>query len=159
MKDLNNKTFIRKRPAHLSNVDRNNDPTILFVTICTKDRKNVLANQKVHDILVDIWMNKATHYIVGKYIIMPNHIHLFCSPATLDANSVINWVGFWKRLVSQELKELDPLWQDDCWDTQIRNSDKYTEKWNYVKDNPVRKGLAKTADDWPFKGCLNELRW
>jgi hypothetical protein len=27
-----------------------------------------------------------------------------------------------------------------------------SEKWNYVRDNPVRAGLVSLADDWPYAG-------
>ncbi|MFL6519487.1 MAG: hypothetical protein ACJ8NS_04645 [Chthoniobacterales bacterium] len=26
-------------------------------------------------------------------------------------------------------------------------------------NNPVRHGLVKNAEDWPYQGVLNELRW
>ena len=35
----------------------------------------------------------------------------------------------------------------------------YTQKWHYVRENPVRKGLVKDADEWPFQGMLNVLPW
>ena len=35
----------------------------------------------------------------------------------------------------------------------------YDDKWEYVRNNPVRHGYATKADDWPYQGELNELRW
>ena len=29
---------------------------------------------------------------------------------------------------------------------------------NYVRDNPVRAGLARSAADWPFAGEIDDLR-
>lgn len=52
-----------------------------------------------------------------------------------------------------------PLFQRDCWDTQLRKGERYSEKWEYVRYNPVRKGLAGTPDDWPWQGELNVLSW
>ena len=95
-------------------------------------------------------------HIITSYTL---HIHLFCSPADPEAKSVQHWVAYWKRLASIRLKRLRPLWQRDCWDTQLRRGEAYADKWTYVKENPVRKGLVITAADWPFQGCLNELRW
>ena len=95
--------------------------------------------------------------MVGRYVIMPDHIHLFCSPATQDAVGVAQWVTYWKRLVSQQLPKLQPMWQRDCWDTQLRHHESYSEKWEYVGNNPVRAGLAAVADDWPYQGIVNHL--
>ncbi len=26
-----------------------------------------------------------------------------------------------------------------------------TEKWNYIRENPVSKGLMSAPDDWPYQ--------
>src|SRR6266576_2708973 len=51
------------------------------------------------------------------------------------------------------------IWQRDFWDTQLRRSENYDSKWQYVVDNPVRAGLAREADEWPFQGELSFLPW
>lgn len=51
------------------------------------------------------------------------------------------------------------LWQTDFWDTQLRHHERYEVKWEYVRQNPVRAGLVKQADEWPFQGEANLLRW
>ena len=149
---------IRHHPAHLPNIERHNQPVILFVTVCTKNRKPVLADARVHGVLESIWP-LARQYLVGRYILMPDHVHLFCSPAVHEPENVQKWVAYWKRLVSIELSDLAPLWQRDCWDTQLRHAHHYADTWAYVRANPVRKNLVSHEDDWPYQGCLNELRW
>jgi putative transposase len=148
----------RKRPAHLPNIERHNQPIILFVTVCTSDRREILTSERVHSSLVRLWA-QARQYHIGRYILMPEHLHLFCSPASREAENVKGWVAYWKRLASIELKELSPLWQRECWDTQLRDVGHYGDKWEYVVRNPVRKGLVSRSEDWPYQGCLNELRW
>ena len=148
----------RSRPAHLPNVRRHNQPVILFVTVCTNGRRDLLANQGVHDALLDVWP-QARQYRIGRYILMPDHLHLFCSPAVPEPENVKRWVAYWKRLASSQLRNLRPLWQRDCWDTQLRHVDHYDRKWEYVRENPVRKGLVSKSEDWSYQGCRNELRW
>ncbi len=157
---MNNEQMLsRKHPVHLPNVERHNQPVILFVTVCTDNRKPVLANNQMHTLVLAAWSN-AEHYRVGQYIIMPDHIHFFCSPALRYAEHVSHWVGFWKRYVSRHVEEsLKPLWQRECWDTQLRHQAHYSEKWSYVRNNPVRKGIVDLTDDWPYQGCVHELRW
>ena len=50
-------------------------------------------------------------------------------------------------------------WQSDCWDTQMRSQQHYHEKWEYMRQNPVRKGLVNRVEDWPWQGEMNVLRW
>jgi putative transposase len=103
----------------------------------------------------------ARSWLVGHYIIMPNHIHLFCAPATLPIEPLKQWVRYWKTLASRNWpqSEQHPIWQRDFWDTQLRREENYQAKWHYVRDNPVRAGLVTIPDNWLLKGELNILRW
>jgi hypothetical protein len=44
------------------------------------------------------------------------------------------------------------MWQPGFFDHVLRSDESYSQKWNYVRENPLRAGLARTADDWPFQG-------
>jgi putative transposase len=37
-------------------------------------------------------------------------------------------------------------------DHVLRSDESYDEKWNYVKENPVRAGLVQIASEWPYQG-------
>jgi REP element-mobilizing transposase RayT len=43
-------------------------------------------------------------------------------------------------------------WQPGFFDHLIRNDESYGDKWNYVRENPVRAGLVASAADWPYQG-------
>jgi hypothetical protein len=34
----------------------------------------------------------------------------------------------------------------------LRSDESYAEKWNYVRENPVRAGLVRNASEWPYQG-------
>jgi hypothetical protein len=46
----------------------------------------------------------------------------------------------------------------EFFDHILRSSESYSEKWNYVRDNPVRAGLVANANDWHWQGQIEELR-
>jgi len=175
--------------------------TILFVTVCTEGRKSILACRDMASIIVSAWAD-ADNWIVGLYVIMPDHVHFFCSPATCPPCDFHKWIMYWKRLATQMAARVDArppvdaarvdarppvdaarvdarpprdaargyarpprdahpprLWQSGCWDVQIRTGIQYKEKWEYVRNNPVRRGLVVNADDWPYQGRMNVLEW
>jgi putative transposase len=68
----------RRNPATGVLISRDR-PTILFLTVCTVHRTATLAEQIYHDALVQAW-TEADAWLVGAYVIMPDHIHLFCAP-------------------------------------------------------------------------------
>ncbi|MEO6846620.1 MAG: transposase [Chthoniobacterales bacterium] len=150
----------RKRPLHFPVTENSNQSLLIFVTVCTKDRKPILADPAIHALLRKWWSN-ATEWLVGRYVITPEHIHLFCAPNNLEVSSLRNWMAFWKNGVSREWpSEKDkPIWQRSFWDTQLRQGESYTEKWEYVRNNPVRHGLVTDTKTWPYQGEMNILPW
>ena len=150
----------RKHPVHLPSVERFNTPIIVFVTVCTKDRKAILANEPMHRLLTDAWRLK-TSWIVGRYMVMPDHIHLFCAPGESPAIPLKPWVKFWKSHAARFCPEREhaPVWQRDFWNTQLRRGENYSQKWEYVVHNAVRAGLVERAEDWLYQGELNVLCW
>jgi putative transposase len=150
----------RKRPPHFPGIDRFNQPVIHFVTVCTKDRRPVLASDLMHGIMRQAW-EAANSFMVGRYVLMPDHLHLFCSPVDPGPGYMETWVRYWKSLVTRRCPnvEMGQLWQRDFWDTQMRRGENYATQWDYVRFNPVRHGLVKDADKWPFQGEIHSFEW
>jgi REP element-mobilizing transposase RayT len=92
---------------------------------------------------------------------MPDHVHFFCAPE-LDAKTLPKFVGFWKEWTSKPIKRqlqgASLVWQEEFFDHVLRSSESYGEKWNYVRNNPVRAGLVENADHWSWQGQIEELR-
>jgi hypothetical protein len=45
-----------------------------------------------------------------------------------------------------------PHWQKDFFDHVLRSDESYSEKWQYMRQNPVRAGLVEKPEDWEFQG-------
>jgi putative transposase len=151
---------VRKRPAHFSTVQSGNRAQIVFVTLCTKRRRPLLANATAFSLILDAW-RKADRWLVGRYVIMPDHIHFFCAPNRVPPESLKSWVNFWRNNVTRGWSARGdlPLWQRDYWDRQLRRADSYAAKWEYVRNNPARHGHVSNSGDWPYQGELNILEW
>ena len=67
----------------------------IFLTVCTVKRERWLAQASVQRALQDIWQHTATAWLVSDYLLMPDHLHLFCAPHDLKF-TVERWIGFWK---------------------------------------------------------------
>ena len=133
---------------------------IVFLTVVTKNRKPILADDDAHATILEAWQ-VATKWLVGRYIVMPDHVHLFCAPGTQISEPLPLWAAFWKSESARTWPrpEESPIWQRHFWDTQLRRGESYDQKWEYVLANPVRAGLVSRVEDWPYQGELNELRW
>ena len=155
---------------HLRRLDRVwIDQPIYFVTTCTKDRRRILARNDIANILTDEWLGARDRHgwAVGRYVIMPDHVHFFCRPE-MDAKTLSEFIAAWKSWTARRINKIvaprsasaattSSLWQREFFDHVLRSSESYAEKWNYVFDNPVRAGLVTTADNWPYAGEVELL--
>jgi putative transposase len=146
----------RQHPAGGVHVDVGR-PTFVLLTVCAKDRKRWLACAEAHELLRKIWM-AADKWLVGNYVLMPDHLHCLVAPRVLGF-PFDPWVTYWKSRFSKSHNHTDWRWQTDEYHHRLRDGENYTEKWWYVRNNPVRRGLVENADDWPYQGMIHELRW
>jgi putative transposase len=45
-----------------------------------------------------------------------------------------------------------PHWQEGFFDHVLRSHESYSQKWEYVRMNPVRAHLSETLEEWPYQG-------
>ena len=82
----------KHRPLRLSEVFQRYDPPVYFVTFCTYRRRSLLASDRTHVAFVEFGRRASNFNIaVGRYVLMPDHVHLFVSG---DEGFVLGrWVG------------------------------------------------------------------
>jgi putative transposase len=136
------------------------DCPVYFVTACTAERRVLLTDKGIHEAFLAFAREAAGRRIrVGRYVLMPDHIHLFVAFAR-HSSTLSAWIKALKGTISQELRSQGlpgPFWQRGFFDHVMRSAESYEEKWTYVRENPVRAGLVKQSADWPFQGEIHRL--
>jgi len=127
---------------------------VFFVTLCTYRRRRMLATIAVNACFIQFAERAyAKHNIaVGRYVIMPDHVHLFVTGS--DDFDLGRWIGTLKQSLAKlviQKKASEPFWQCGFFDHVLRSEESYGQKWNYVRDN-LRAGLVEQAEDWPYAG-------
>jgi len=86
-----------------------------FVTTCAVKRRTILAALDVHNAIVGTW-RKASTWLVGRYVVMPDHIHLFCRAKWVDVPSLERWMRYWKSIVTKSIgAKSGEVWQRHHW--------------------------------------------
>jgi putative transposase len=94
------------------------------------------------------------HYDLYAYVVMPNHVHVLLNPrvplvritrgikgvSARDANGGLHRVG-------------QPFWQHESFDHWARNGAQLERIRSYIENNPVKAGLAKRPQDWPWSSA------
>jgi len=135
---------------------------IYFVTACTTRRRQLLASPAIHEGFTTFADSGSTHGAwIGAYVLMPDHLHFF---VTIDDRrlSLSDWMKSLKGTLSSKLGSdgvASPYWQKGFFDRVLRSSDSYSEKWSYVRKNPVRAGLVARWQEWPYVGEIFDLEF
>ena len=90
---------------------------------------------------------------------MPDHVHLFVALAP-DGLTLVKWVQVLRAVIGKNLLALGvnkPHWQEGFFDHLLRSSESYSQKWDYVRLNPVRAGLSRTPECWAYQGEIISL--
>jgi REP element-mobilizing transposase RayT len=141
--------MIKDRPRRLDFIYI--DQPLFFVTFCTRSLKRIPSLSCARDALEKYGRIGIEQFNIGlgRYVIMPDHVHLF---VRVGQDFILSsWIGGLKRAISVALKS-PRLWQPGFFDHILRSDESYAEKWNYVRDNPIRAGLVEMVDDWPYQG-------
>jgi REP element-mobilizing transposase RayT len=154
--------WFNRRPLRLEHLFTKLRP-FYFVTFNISTRSPMLARPEIHESFRAFGRKAHEKYdvAVGRYVIMPDHAHLFVAfPAT--GITLSQWIKSLRSVLGKELLRLGfqkPHWQEGFFDHLLRNSESYAEKWEYVRMNPVRAGLCRKPEDWPFQGEIVSIQY
>ena len=148
----------RQTPAKGVHIDPD-QPTILWVTRVLQSTGRLAGPRTRHDeLLHSVWLTDATAWLVGDYLLMPDHIHFFCGLRDSRV-TVEHWVAYWKDRFAKGHSQRTWVWQRGVFHHRVRSIQEYREKWTYMMENPVRKGLVTQWEDWPWRGRVHEFSW
>lgn len=119
----------------------------------------MLATESVHSAFLDFAIRgfEEKQIAIGRYVIMPDHLHLFVSGP--HEFRVEQWGRMLKLVLGRETgSRTSEIWERGFFDHVIRSAESYSQKWEYVRQNPVRAGLVERAEEWPYQGEIIEIR-
>jgi REP element-mobilizing transposase RayT len=148
---ITGRRFYRRNLPHFQSDFRS-----YYVTFVTEGRlvlppiaRDIVLQHIVFDHGRRMWLEVA--------VVMPDHAHLILTPS----NDPTGWSyalaeilkgikGCSSRNVNRVLGRLGTLWQHESFDHELRNDESVREKAEYICQNPVRWGLVKNVDDYPW---------
>ena len=107
-----------------------------------------------------IVLDACRHFDGDRYrlrcaVVMPDHVHLLLQPEEAGAgrwhslSSILHSIkSFTGNRINTLLGRKGTVWQDESYDRIVRNESELLEKWNYIRNNPVKKGLVCSPDEW-----------
>jgi REP element-mobilizing transposase RayT len=128
-----------------------------FVTMSCEHRKPVFLDGNSANWIAEVLRVEALlHlFLVDAYCVMPDHLHFLAFGKAPTSNL---------RVFAKSLKQKSAyvyqqenggrLWQKNYYDHVLRSSEESNDFAAYIWMNPVRKGLCKNFEDYPFSGSF-----
>ena len=120
-----------------------------FITINRQRRGlNQLARKEIAQPLFETVRHRQEKCLwwSNVFLLMPDHLQALLSfpPSNKPLRLVISK---WKEWTA---KQLGIDWQDDFFEHRLRREESRRAKADYILANPVRAGLVRHPEDWPF---------
>jgi putative transposase len=87
----------------------------------------------------------GTRYVLGDFVVMPNHVHLLVGGLPRDAmlKQVESWKKWTALRINEALGRRGRFWQDESFDHLVRNEASFGKFRHYIAQNPVKAGLRQ----------------
>lgn len=140
---------------------RNSEPDKLrgiartfFVSSKTFQGKALLQSERSALLFIDTLRSyvEAGKFIVHDFVVMPDHVHL---SITIDNMTSIEKAvqlikGGYSYRRKKELGDLGEIWQKGFSEVRITSRASFVKHREYIDQNPVKAGLAKTPEEYPY---------
>ena len=137
------------RPPRIPNLLPLENETMYFITMCVDGRRRVLDNASTWRSICDT-LHRLDRWRTLAAVAMPDHLHLITAPRQDRDESVSDFSRWFKRWLRETLHH-EWQWQEGCFDHLLRSGESANGRWEYIRQNPVRAGLAKLPSDWPWQ--------
>jgi REP element-mobilizing transposase RayT len=133
-----------------------------------------LKDEKVAAVVEDALLRRyANLYTLWAYVVMPNHVHVFLRPMLIARTEVcattqecmpLNKITrYLKGYSAREANKIlgctgQSFWQDESYDHWARDDDEFYRIIAYIENNPVKAGLARLPEDWPWSSAAERKR-
>jgi putative transposase len=125
-----------------------------FATTGSHMGRRVLQSERNAELLISVLRSLvAEHkFELHDFVVMPNHLHLLLTvhdQMTIEkAMQLIK--GRFSHRLSAELGYKGEVWQRGFSELQVMNRESFEKHREYIAQNPVKAGIAASADEYQF---------
>jgi REP element-mobilizing transposase RayT len=102
---------------------------------------------------------KLALYRLSRYVVMANHVHVLFWPQVRLSKITKAIKGFTAREANRLLGRTgEPFWQEESFDHWVRGDEEFNRIAHYIEQNPVKAGLVKRSEDWPWSSAFRRKK-
>jgi putative transposase len=142
------------RPSRNSRPDVIESPErTFFVTTRTNRGRKLLQSDRNAGLLIDVLRSyvAAGRFRLHDFVVMPDHIHLLITVGNdIAIERAVQLIkGRFSYRLKREFGYLGEVWQSGFSETRVEDEQNLKAHREYIAQNPIRAGLASSADEFP----------
>jgi len=98
-------------------------------------------------------IRRQKKYLLHEFVLMPDHFHLLLTPTVTLERALQMIKGGFSFRARKELGFGGGVWQSSSYDRRVRDAEEYFAFREYIRRNPVRRGLAVAAEKYPYSSA------
>jgi putative transposase len=133
----------------------NTGQSVYFITASTFQRRQLFQRELMAQLFVEILFGyrDKKNYLLHEFVLMPDHFHLLLSPTLSLERSLQLIKGGFSYRARKELGDAGEIWQSSYYDRRVRCVEEYFAFKNYIRQNPMKRGLAPTPEEYPYSSA------
>jgi REP element-mobilizing transposase RayT len=131
----------------------------IFITFCKANR--IAFTTDARDAILRHCLHDGKRYNLHAAVVMPDYVHLLLLPLRDEKGwpyslpTILKLVkGTSARSVNKLSGSSGPVWQEESFDHVLRSQESFEEKLEYLRQNPVRRGLVNKPEDYVVFGFM-----
>ena len=97
-----------------------------------------------------------SHYDLHAFVIMSNHVHVLLDALIHPSHIMRSLKGFTAREANLALGLTgQAFWQKESYDHWVRDDHEFERIRAYIENNPVKAGIAKAPEDYPWSSAAS----
>ena len=117
----------------------------------------VFQTERSPELFLDVLQSyrQQEKFSLHAFVIMPDHIHviLTLSEGVTIERSVQYLKGSFSFRAKREIGIEHRIWQPKYYDRRVRDQEECAAVLRYLEQNPVKRGLAERASEFPFSSA------
>ncbi len=126
-----------------------------FITSATYLKKSLFQSERMAICFLDVLENyrRQHKFLLHEFVLMPDHFHLLLTPTETLEKAVQLIKGGFSFRARKELGFGGEIWEHSFHDRRVRDWEEYCAFRHYIHLNPVKRGLASDAEEYPYSSA------
>jgi REP element-mobilizing transposase RayT len=146
-----------------------------YFTVCARHQGEPFRNDALAQIVIDslLWTKRHYDWLLFCYCLMPDHLHFVCRLTDSDIKmvnagargelpeGVLDHLARFKSYTTNRSWKIGfagELWHKGSYDRVLDMERPFEDVVQYTLENPVRRGLVKDWQAWPYSKIVDR-RW